>query len=70
MELLASRFCKLKSIKRVELLPYHAMGGAKLKKLGAPQRMEGAHAPSPQTLNVLAEIWSRKGFDAQIGAQR
>ena len=70
MELLASRFCKLKSIKRVVLLPYHSMGDTKLKKMGAPPRMEGAMAPSPQTLNAISEIWKRRGFNAQIGAQQ
>jgi len=70
MESLAQRFCKLKSIKRVVLLPYHSMGDAKLKKLGAPPRMESAMAPSPQTLNAISEIWKRRGFDAHIGAKQ
>ena len=70
MELLALRFCKIKSIKRVVLLPYHAMGEAKLKKLGALPRIEGATAPSPQALNVISEIWRHHGFDAQIGGHK
>ena len=69
MELLASRFCKLKSIKRVVLLPYHPMGEAKLKKLGAQPRMEGATSSSPQALNVISGIWRRHGFDTRIGTQ-
>jgi len=70
MESLAQRFCKLKSIKRVVLLPYHSMGDAKSKKLGTPPRMEGAMTPSPQTLNAISEIWKRRGFDTQIGTKQ
>jgi pyruvate formate lyase activating enzyme len=68
MEALASRYSSLKSIKRVYLLPYHSMGGAKLKKLGKPSKLPNISAPTSQILDMLTEIWIRYGFDVRIGA--
>jgi pyruvate formate lyase activating enzyme len=67
MEALASRYSSMKSIKRVCLLPYHAMGDAKLKKLGKCPKLPNVSAPSPQILDMLTEIWVRYGFDTRVG---
>ena len=68
MELLASRYSSLKSIKRAYLLPYHAMGDAKLKKMCKPSKLPNISSPSSPILDMLAEIWLRHGFDTRIGA--
>jgi pyruvate formate lyase activating enzyme len=67
MEALASRYCSLKSIVRVCLLPYHAMGDAKLKKLGKYSKLPNISAPSSQLLDTIKEIWMRYGHDTRIG---
>ena len=68
MELLASRYSSIKSIKRVNILPYHPLGEAKLKKLGKPSKLPNIPSPSSPILDMLAEIWLRHGFDTRIGA--
>jgi pyruvate formate lyase activating enzyme len=66
-EALASRYSSLKSIVRVCLLPYHAMGDAKLKKMGERSKLPNIFAPSPQILDTLKEIWMHYGFDTHVG---
>jgi len=68
MELLASMYSSLKSIKRVNLLPYHPLGHAKLKKLGKLSKLPNIPSPTSPMLDMLAEIWLRHGFDTYIGA--
>jgi pyruvate formate lyase activating enzyme len=63
MELLASRYSSLKSIKRVTLLPYHPMGEVKLKKMGKPLKLPDLSAPTSSVVDRLAEIWLNHGFD-------
>jgi len=67
MDVLASRYSSLKSIVRVYLLPYHAMGSAKLKKLGKPPKLPNISTPTSQILDMLTEIWMRYGFDVRVG---
>jgi pyruvate formate lyase activating enzyme len=69
MEALASRYSSIKSIKKVVLLPYHPLGGAKLKNMGKP-KASNFFAPGSSILATIAEIWKGRGFDPHIGAQR
>jgi pyruvate formate lyase activating enzyme len=70
MELLASRYSTYKSIKRVVLLPYHALGEAKLLKLGKNSKLAKISAPSQLSLDTLATVWKRYGFNTYMGAQQ
>jgi pyruvate formate lyase activating enzyme len=65
MERLAARYCGRGSIKRVALLPYHAGGEGKLKRMGLPPRMPGAKAPTAEAMEAIAEIWRRRGFEVK-----
>jgi pyruvate-formate lyase-activating enzyme len=70
MEMLASRYSSIKSIKRVVLLPYHPLGNAKLKNMGKLSNMQNISAPDPSILITISDIWKRHGFDSHIGAQQ
>jgi pyruvate formate lyase activating enzyme len=65
MERLAARYCGRGSIVRVALLPYHAGGEGKLKKMGLPPQMPGAKPPTAETMDAIAEIWRRRGFEVK-----
>lgn len=67
MESLASRYALSESIKRVALLPYHPLGAAKLDMLGNARKMPDIATPSQSTLETLAGVWRRRGFDVHIG---
>jgi pyruvate formate lyase activating enzyme len=66
MERLAARYSGIGSIRRVVLLPYHAGGEAKLKRMGLPPRMPGAKAPTAEAMRLLADVWHRRGFDVTL----
>lgn len=70
MELLAKRYCSHNSMRRVEILPYHALGDSKLKRMGKCDVQSNLNAPSSTILDMLSEIWKRNGFDTHIGAKR
>ena len=48
----------LANVKRVEVLPYHALGVAKWKALGLPYALEGVRAPSAEELSSAERILS------------
>ena len=67
MELLASRYNRYKSIKRVVLLPYHSMGDTKLLKMGKKSKLSKILAPDPSLLDTLAEVWKHSGYNTCLG---
>jgi len=65
----AEMACFLKSIKisRLDLLPYHAIGGDKYRRLNRAYRLEGMRAPAPEKIQAIAERFMRDGFVVRIG---
>jgi pyruvate formate lyase activating enzyme len=54
---LAAKFIReLKSVKKVEVLPYHSMGSYKWEKLGVEYSLKGVDSPSPEQVAKASEI--------------
>jgi pyruvate formate lyase activating enzyme len=54
-------------IERAHLLPYHATGAQKWRRLGRPGPDNGFHPPSSATLESLAAILRAHGLETRIG---
>ena len=46
----------LKTVERVEVLPYHTLGVFKWEQLGIPYPLEGVRPPSEERINNAREI--------------
>ena len=46
----------LKTVDRVEVLPYHTLGVFKYEELGIPYRLEGVNAPTEDRIRNAEEI--------------
>ena len=51
----------------VELLPYHAIGAAKYRRLGLPYQMNGARPPEAPDLCRLRDVLLRAGLNVTVG---
>ena len=50
----------LKSVERVEILPYHSLGVPKYAELGIPYRLEGVESPSAERIENAKKILGAK----------
>jgi pyruvate formate lyase activating enzyme len=57
----------LSGVRRVSLLPYHATGSAKARRLGRPSPLESLAPPSPDRLEALAAPFRARGLAVTIG---
>lgn len=64
---LAERLVELPSVSRVHLLPYHAHGEAKYRRLRRPYLMAGAASPSRSVLDRIARRLASTGKRISIG---
>lgn len=62
---LAKFVASLKSVERVELLPFHKLGEAKYKKLGLAYQLEDVPVPTEQQMNDVREIFAQYGVHAR-----
>ena len=46
----------LKTVERVEILPYHTLGLVKWQKLGIPYLLEGVPVPSDEQIKTAEDI--------------
>lgn len=46
----------LKTVERIDVLPYHTLGTFKYKELGIPYRLEGVNPPSQERINNAKKI--------------
>ncbi len=58
---------RLPGIRRVHLLPYHALGGGKAKRLGLPGAGFEARTPPPDALSRLARPFEARGLAVFVG---
>lgn len=63
---LAMCFRSLKNCLRVELIPYHAMGGAKYCQLGLPEAQEKSWIPSRESLLTIQTQLEQLGVPVRI----
>ena len=58
---------KTKTLKKINLLPYHKIGTSKYKKFNIPNRMENVKPPSKERMLQLKEIFNEIGVKVKIG---
>ena len=46
----------LKTVEKVEILPYHSLGVPKYHEMGIPYRLEGVESPTPERIKNAKEI--------------
>jgi pyruvate formate lyase activating enzyme len=56
-----------RAVQRVHLLPYHAAGSGKFRRLGRPYALDATAAPSASRMAELADIFRSRGIDTRIG---
>jgi pyruvate formate lyase activating enzyme len=63
----AALVADLPGVRHVSLLPYHATGAAKARRLGRPFPLESVAPPPPERLEELAEVFRARGLAVTIG---
>ena len=54
---------------RVDLLPYHATGSGKLRRLGREDPLEGLFPPPAARLEALASLFRAQGLETRVGGR-
>jgi pyruvate formate lyase activating enzyme len=54
--------------RRVSILPYHQIAGAKYQRLGLPNRMAAVEPPTPALIEEISARFAAAGFDPQVGS--
>jgi len=57
----------VKNITRIELLPYHKLGGSKYERLGREYKLAELEPPDKETMNQIAEWISSYGLKVHLG---
>ena len=58
---------ELPGVRHVSLLPFHATGGAKARRLGRPAPLESLTPHPPERMEALAGLFRARGLDVSIG---
>jgi pyruvate formate lyase activating enzyme len=58
---------ELPGVRHVSLLPFHATGGAKARRLGRPAPLESLAPPPPEKMETLAGFFRERGLAVSIG---
>lgn len=62
-----AEFCvRLKSIVRIELLPYHNLGESKYRSINKEYSLEGLEKPTAEYMENICEIVKKAGMDCEI----
>ena len=56
-----------KSLKKINLLPYHKTGSSKYRKFNIPSKLGDIHPPSGEEMQKMKEIFSTLGVSVKIG---
>jgi pyruvate formate lyase activating enzyme len=62
-----ARFLKTARLSRLDLLPYHQIGGEKYERLKRKYRLEGLKPPSHERVQAMAEEFRQRGLDVWVG---
>jgi len=54
-------------VKRIDLLPYHAIGQEKYQRLGLAPRLTAIKQPGVQEIQALSRSFSSDRFSVQVG---
>jgi pyruvate formate lyase activating enzyme len=55
------------AVRRVHLLPYHAVGGGKFARLGRVYSLGSVVVPSAARLDELADVFRSRGLETRVG---
>lgn len=58
---------ELAGVRQVSLLPYHASGSAKARRLGRPAPLKLLAPPPPERMEALAGLFRERGLPVSIG---
>lgn len=62
-----AEFCSsLKSVKKIELLPYHNLGESKYRSMGKEYKLSDLEAPSSETMERLCKIVEDVGMTCEL----
>jgi pyruvate formate lyase activating enzyme len=67
VEAIATLAASLAGVRRVSLLPYHATGTAKARRLGRLTPLDSVAPPPPDRMEDLAGLFRDRGLDVSIG---
>ncbi len=67
LEEMARLAATLRTVTRVSLLPYHAIGAGKFRRLHKTYLLDGIIPPSGDRMTELAAIFRARGLDVRIG---
>jgi len=56
-----------RSVKKINLLPYHKIGSSKYKRFKMPYMMEGVEPPSSDAMQQLKQLFMETGIKVKIG---
>jgi pyruvate formate lyase activating enzyme len=64
---IAALAVELPGVRQVSLLPFHATGGAKARRLGRDTPLEAIVPPAPERMESLADLFRERGLTVSIG---
>lgn len=67
LENLADYLIQLKTIKIINILPYHKIAQGKYEKLNIENKMNGITEPNKQEINKVKSFFEQKGFGVKVG---
>jgi len=57
----------IRSVNKINLLPYHKIGSSKYKRFKMPYMMEGVEPPSSEAMQQLKQLFMETGIKVKIG---
>ncbi len=65
LESMAKLAVSLRSVRQVNLLPYHKTGVAKFKRAGKSYRLGELNPPSPEYMEAAAQVFARSRLESE-----
>lgn len=58
---------ELKHVKKINILPYHKIGGQKYHRFGLEYKMNGIEEPTSEQIEKVSRLFSNAGFEVSTG---